>query len=322
MSLTAADVKGVYALLITPCKVGGDAVDARDTVDVDALEWFIENAISSGAHGIGMLGTAGECHTLTRDEWELVVRTSVEVVRRRVPLFCGSTTLNTRDTVERTRFVHNAGADGVLNGVPMWLVPSVDNAVQYYADIAEAVPDAAIMVYHNPAAFRVTIPPAAWGRLAQIPQVVAVKTTVADVNNTMGMIRAVGDHISVLVSDKLIYPSMMFGARGGWATRASISPYPMLRVYEACVRGDWEEANRIGAEVNHDWVPCTVEEFHMYDTPLVKRVVDIATGGKAGPTRRPFVHLPAHLEERAQKHAAHYLKLVEKYTPAKVATPA
>ncbi len=60
----------------------------------------------------------------------------------------------------------------------------------------------------------------------------------------------------------------------------------------------------------------------MYDTPLVKRVVDIATGGKAGPTRRPFVHLPAHLEERAQKHAAHYLKLVEKYTPAKVATPA
>ncbi len=321
MALTSADVRGIYALLPTPCKPGGDAPNARDTVDVDGLEWFIENVIAAGAHGISLLGTAGEMHTLLRDEWEMTVRTAVEVVNRRVPLFCGTTTLNTRETIERTRFVIDAGADGVMNGAPMWLAPSVENAIQYYADIAAAVPDVAIMIYHNPPVFRVTLPPPAWKRLAEIPQIVAVKQTVTDLMNTIGLIRAVGDHISVLVADKVMYPSMKFGARGGWSTRASISPHPMLRLYEACQRGDWELADQIGADVAQDWIPCTPEEFHQFDTSLVKRIIDIATGGKAGPARRPFVHLPDHLEQRAQRHADHYVALAEKYSPALVSTP-
>ncbi len=106
------------------------------------------------------------------------------------------------------------GSDGVLNGVPMWLQSSVENAVQCYVNLAEACPAMAIMIYHNPPAFRVTIPPAAFKQLGKVRNIVAVKQAVTELNQLMATIRACGDEISVLMSDRCCFPAMKFGARG------------------------------------------------------------------------------------------------------------
>src|SRR5262249_28323368 len=95
--------------------------------------------------------------TLLWDEHQKLIQTVVEVARRRVPILTGTTSMNTRRTLEKARWAASAGSDGLLNGVPMWLPPSWQNAVQYYQDLAQACPDMAIMVYHNPPVFRVTI---------------------------------------------------------------------------------------------------------------------------------------------------------------------
>ena len=47
MRLTPADIRGVLSLPPAPCKPGGDAVDATDTVDTDALAWFLEKRFRS-----------------------------------------------------------------------------------------------------------------------------------------------------------------------------------------------------------------------------------------------------------------------------------
>src|SRR5205823_5162544 len=83
-----------------------------------------------------------------------ITRATVEAVNKRVPLFVGCTALNSREVVQRIRVARDAGADGVLIGVPFYFPSTVENAVRYFHDVGELFPDLSIMIYHNPALHR------------------------------------------------------------------------------------------------------------------------------------------------------------------------
>ncbi len=59
--------------------------------------------IRAGCDGILSMGAYGECATLTWEEKMRLMATLVESARGRVPVFVGTTTLNTRDTIMLTR---------------------------------------------------------------------------------------------------------------------------------------------------------------------------------------------------------------------------
>ena len=145
----------------------------------------------------------------------------MDVARKRVPILTGTTSLNTRRTLEKARWAESVGSDGLLNGVPMWLPPSWQNAVQFYKDLAEAMPNMAIMIYHNPPGVPRHHPPAGWKQLAQVRNIVAVKQTVTEMRHWISVRDAVGQNITILVSDNVAWPTAMFGAGGVWSTRSS-----------------------------------------------------------------------------------------------------
>ncbi len=320
MVLTAEETRGVWSLIPACATADGDDLEARNTVDVDHLAAMVERLIQAGVNGIATTGTLGEGHTLLWDEHQKLIGTVIETVRKRVPVFTGTTSLNTRRTLEKTRWAMDAGSDGVLNGVPMWLPPSWQNAVQFYEDLALACPHAAIMIYHNPPVFRVTIPPAGFKRLSQLRNVVAVKQTVTELRHWLGVRDAVEGRINILVSDNVVWPTAMFGAGGVWSTRSSGAPEAVVRLWEAASRGDWARAETIQQDVCSAWPPVTTEEFHIYDTPLMKRIIDLVSDGQAGPTRRPFVHLPENVEQAAQIGAEKWKAVAAKYREPRYAS--
>lgn len=99
----------------------------------------------------------------------------VETARGRKPIFVGVTTLNTRDTIRQLKHARDIGADGTMLGLPMWQVCDVPNAVRFYRDVAEAVPEMAICVYANPEAFKFQFLTLFWAGVAEIPQVITCK---------------------------------------------------------------------------------------------------------------------------------------------------
>jgi len=313
MVLTAAETRGVWSLIPACATADAADLDARDTVDLDKLAAMVERLIQAGVNGIATTGTLGEGATLLWDEHQKLIQTVVEVARKRVPILTGTTSMNTRRTLEKARWAASVGSDGLLNGVPMWLPPSWQNAVQYYQDLAQACPDMAIMVYHNPPVFRVTIPPAGWKQLAQVGNIVAVKQTVTELRHWLGVRDAVGDRITILVSDNVAFPTAMFGAGGVWSTRSAGAPEPVLRLWEACSRQDWPRAEEIQRDIGETAPAVTVEEFHTYDTPLMKRIIDLVTDGQAGPTRRPWIHMPEHVWQAAERGAEQWKALAAKY---------
>src|SRR5438552_9762253 len=169
--LGANDVGGMMAMM--PAFATDQAADLRatDTVSVERLRTGLDRMVRDGANVIATTGSFGECHTLLPAEFKTLAHECVDVVRKRVPLFVGVTSVNARETVEKMHVVAATAADGVLLGVPYYFPSTVENAVRFYRELAEMFPKLAILIYHNPALHHVTIPVEAFDTLVTIPQI-------------------------------------------------------------------------------------------------------------------------------------------------------
>lgn len=72
-------------------------------------------------------------------------------------------------------------------------------AVQFYRDVAEAVPGMNIAIYANPEAFKFDFPRAFWAQIAEIPQVVTAKYI--GIGSLMADLAAIKGRIKLLPID-------------------------------------------------------------------------------------------------------------------------
>src|SRR6266850_6415746 len=173
--LSGSDIGGMMAMMPAFATDQAAELRATDTVSVERLRSGLDRMVRDGANVIATTGSFGECHTLLPAEFATLARETADVVRRRVPLFIGVTSVNARETVEKMKLVAETAADGVLLGVPYYFPSTVDNALRFFREIAEMFPKLNILIYHNPALHHVTLPVEAFELLVKIPQVVGMK---------------------------------------------------------------------------------------------------------------------------------------------------
>lgn len=319
--MTANDVRGAWAIIPTPAVDGADQVLATNTVDLDETARAVEELISGGVDAILTLGTLGEVATLTWSEQQAYMAALVETARGRVPVFVGTSTLNTRDTVERTKWASDLGANGTMIGPPMWCAPSLPTAVQFYRDVAEACPEMAICVYANPEAFKFDFPLPFWAQVSEIPQVITAKLPptaqlLAHVELTQGSIR-------FLPIDNEYYSAARIDPDafvGFWSSSASCGPEVVyaLRdwVAEAVTSGNWQRAERLSSAmagaIAPIFPPGGFKEFSTYNISLEKERMNAAGWINAGPTRPPYTIVPEPYLEGARKSGKAWASLNER----------
>ncbi|MGX7927170.1 dihydrodipicolinate synthase family protein [Tsuneonella sp. HG094] len=306
--LTAGDVKGAWAIVPTPAKPGASDWQASDTVDVEQTARMVDGLVDAGIDGILSMGTLGEASTLTIDEKRLFMRTLVETAAGRVPVFVGTTCLNTRDTVALTREAVEIGATGTMLGIPMWCAPSLDVAVQFYRDVAEAVPEINIAVYANPEAFKFDFTRNFWAQVAEIPQVVTAKYI--GVGTLLPDLAAVRGRIKLLPIDFDYYAAarMDDSIDAFWTSGAVCHPLvsTTLRdlVAAARVTGDWNAAKafmaRLGPTAASLFPNGSFKEFSTYNIALEKARMTAGGWMDAGPCRPPYHLCPEEYLEGAR----------------------
>ncbi|HZP26541.1 MAG TPA: dihydrodipicolinate synthase family protein [Dehalococcoidia bacterium] len=319
--LGPSDLKGVYAIMATPAKEGADQLDARDTVDLDEAARATDQLIKDGVGGLIVLGTTGECATLLEDEYCAFVDCFLSTVNKRVPTFVGTTALGSRAVAERIKFVSERGADGTLLGLPMWQPLTVPMAVEYYASLAEAFPDFAIMVYANANAFRFNFPPPFWRQAVdRAPTIIAAKY--GDVGAYLPSLAASKGRVNFLPVDGVAYayarlsPETMTAC---WSTASSMGPQPTLALMKALREEDWQKAKEIADDLR--WASETFSppggqpEFASYNIQLEKTRFDAAGYMKAGPIRQPYNVIPDAYAEGARECGRRWAELVKKYAP-------
>ena len=308
--LTARDITGAWAVMPTPSKPGSDDWRATDTVDLDEAARVVGELIRAGVNGILSMGTLGECATLTWNEKKEFMAAIVDTAAGRIPVFVGTTALNTRDSIEQTRAAHDIGADGTMLGVPMWCAPSVEVAVQFYRDVAEAVPEMNIAVYANPEAFKFEFARSFWAQVADIRQIVTAKylgigaltTDLALTNRSIKMLPLDMDYYAAARID----PEFMDAF---WSSGAVCGPAVSthLRDLVATARqtGDWSAASSFSDRVGMSLAPLlphgSFREFSTYNIGLEKERMNAAGWMNAGPARPPYHIVPEPYLEGARE---------------------
>ncbi|WP_340539306.1 dihydrodipicolinate synthase family protein [Nocardioides sp. GXZ039] len=319
--VTGRDMRGVMAYPPTPALPGAERVDAVDTVDLAETERMIRTLISDGVDAIALNGTLGECATLTIEEWKAFAGCVAETVRAvdaDFPVFIGTTTLNTRDTVSRMRFLSDLGITGTLLGRPMWGDMVAPVMERFYRDVAEAVPDQAIVVYDNTAAFGGIIPRRVYKTLVDLPQVVAVKyaggaSVGFRYHNDMAH---TGTRFPLMSIETDWFPAWeMYGEElvgMAWSSTTAMGPGPVLELRDALQQGRTEDARWLTERLRWAHEPFLVGqdfmEFAKYNIPLEKIRVNGAGYINVGKCRPPYSEdlVPAEHVTTTAEHVQRY----------------
>lgn len=316
--LTAADVRGVWAIMPTPTRPGASDWRCEDIVDLDETARVVDGLIAAGVDGILSMGTLGECATMSTLDKRNFIATAVDAARGRVPFFAGTSSLSTRETIARSREARDLGADGTMLGLPMWCPCDTASAIQFYRDVAEACPELAICIYANPGAFRYDFPRPFWAAVSEIPQVVASKYL--GVGSLAVDLAITGGRIKFLPVDADYYAAARLdpdACDAFWTSGAVCGPALAVHfrdvVAGARASGDWAEAKTLSQQITASLMPLipkgSMEEFARYNIGLEKARMDAAGWMKAGPPSPPYHILPEEYRAGAEKSGRMWAEL-------------
>jgi 4-hydroxy-tetrahydrodipicolinate synthase len=133
---------GVYSVLPTPFKAGGD-------VDVESLKRVVDLVVAAGVNGVTALGVTGEVARLNERERHLVADAVIRQVDGRAKVIVGASADGVRTCIEFSREAKTLGASAVMVSPPRMLKLNSESVVHHYKALAEAV-DLPIVVQDYP----------------------------------------------------------------------------------------------------------------------------------------------------------------------------
>jgi dihydrodipicolinate synthase/N-acetylneuraminate lyase len=213
------------------------------------------------------------------------------------------------------RAARDAGITGAFIGLPLWQTPTIENAVRYFADLAEAMPGFPILVYANRFFFKYDFPPEFWaGIVERAPTVVAAKVSFAFSEEHF---RVAGHRVNFVPGEGLIgmqWRTLPESVTAAWATSAAMGPEPWVAFLAANERGDHPAAEAAIADIES--VPMDIpslEDFAKYNVQFEKARINAAGYTRCGPPRPPYYDLPDDWAALARKNGVAWAAMRAKY---------
>lgn len=231
----------VLTAMVTPFTTDGE-------VDYDAAAKLANKLVDDGCDGLVVTGTTGETSTLTDEENIGMFRAVVEAVGDRAKVLAGSTTNDTRHSINLSREAAKTGVDGILVTAPYYNKPSQAGIVAHTQAIANAV-DLPIMMYDIPGRAGIAIAAETLIRLADIPQVIALKDAKADYQSTTTVLANTDLHV-YSGDDGLTLPLMAAGAVGVVSVSAHVAAAQYRKLVDAMLAGDLATARATHFELD------------------------------------------------------------------------
>lgn len=215
------------------------------SVDYDATAGVQDALIRDGVDGLILLGTCGENNSLEPEEKRAVLDRARTAVAGRVPVITGVSELTTKRAMAFARDAEALGVDGLMLLPAMVYVPTEEELYTHFRMVAEAT-SLPIMLYNNPPAYRVSISARVLKKLADIPNIVAVKESAPDPRRFTDLINEFGDRFVLMAGlDDVALEGMILGAHGWVSGLTSAFPQESVALVKALQKGDIAEARRI-----------------------------------------------------------------------------
>jgi len=302
-------IKGVVVVMTTPFKPNFE-LDEKGLRK--QTRFLLDNGIRNGSGVLVPTGSTGECPMLTDEERRRVIQIVKEEAKDEVPVVAGCNHTDTRTVIKLVHYAEEVGVDGVMISPPYYWKPSEEILLNHYETIAKET-DLGIMVYNNWFASQLDIPIESMVKLAEIPNIVALKECTPNIHKFIGMINALGDTITIVNGSGTAYEPACsaVGSRGFVSGEANFIPKTSVEIYRAEEEGDYNRALKLCRQI------APLVDFILGGTSpadyiaRIKATMDMV-GIPAGPPRPPL--LPPDEQTKAQlKKLLGETKLFEKF---------
>lgn len=231
-------VPRLLTAMITPY---GDQLQVNYAKAAELAEYLADN----GTEGIVVSGTTGESPVLTDEEKLKLFATVKNKVGKRIPVWAGTGSNDTKHCLELSKEAEKLGVDGVMLVCPYYNKPNQEGLYQHFKKIAGAI-SLPIMLYNIPGRTGINLLPETVARLAQIENIVAIKEasgSMDQVSNLMTLLP--GDMTVYSGDDSLTLPMMALGARGVVSIASHLVGKEILAMIEAFNNGDIRRAGNL-----------------------------------------------------------------------------
>ena len=230
-------ISGTIPAMITP-------FDENKNVDIVSLKSLIKFLVAGGIDAIVPCGSTGEAATLNLEEYELVVKTTVEQVGGKIPVIAGAGSNDTMKAVHLSQIAKKVGADALLHVSPYYNKPTNDGLVAHFKEIANTV-NLPIIIYNVPGRTGSNITAETTLRIAkEVPHVIGIKEASGNLGQMMDIVKDAPKNFSVLSGDDaLTLPLIAVGGVGIISVAANEIPKQMTDMVNAALDGDFKKAN-------------------------------------------------------------------------------
>ncbi len=196
-----------------------------------------------GSGGFVLAGSTGEAYALSLDERRGLFESVRAAVPLTVPIWMGTGTNNTDDTVRLTEAADHWGVDGVLVVTPYYNRPNQEGLIEHFFHIVDAT-GSSVMVYNVPTRTGVSLLPRSMAEIAHhASQPIAIKEASANLDAIVELRRYLTDAVPVYSGDDSLWlPSMMAGAYGVVSVAAHVVGDEMARALSYLLDGHWTMA--------------------------------------------------------------------------------
>lgn len=244
------DFKGLATALVTPF------VDGE--VDWKAFRNLVRRQVEAGVDFLVPLGSTAETPCLTDAEKVKILEIAREESNG-LPIVAGAGSNSLTATVQNMRLLDGHGADAYLIVVPFYNKPTQEGLYQYFKAVAEET-DRQIILYNVPGRTGTNMKTETTLRLAEIPNVTAVKEASGDLAQIIDIKRQAPEGFTVLSgNDDQTLPLMACGADGVISVASNMAPEQMKALTRAVSASDLKEAIRLNNSLMPLYHACFVE---------------------------------------------------------------
>ena len=245
-------LSGSITALATPFTVAGE-------IDLDAWRRLLDQQLDAGTGALVVAGSTGEAAALFEAEYDLLLRTAVEVVAGRVPVVAGTGQSSTAHTIEQTRRAGSLGADAALVVTPPYVRPTQAGLAAHYRAVADdgALP---LVLYNVPPRTGCDMLPDAVAALAGHAGIIGVKEARSEPGRMQALVALRTDGFSVLSGDDpTAARAMLSGADGVVSVASNVAPHAFGLLCGLARRGDRERAEALDARLRPVYDFCGIE---------------------------------------------------------------
>lgn len=268
----------------------------EDGVNFEKLKELLEWHIKEGTDSIIICGTTGEATTMTLDEKKEVIKFTVDIVNKRIPVIAGTGSNCTASSIAMSKWAESIGVDGLLVITPYYNKTNKAGLIKHFEAINASV-NTPIILYNVPGRTSMNMSPEVLKELSKLKNIVAVKEASGDISQVARIKALCGDALDIYSgNDDQIVPIMSLGGKGVISVLANVMPKKVHEMTKAYLDGNCKKSTEIQIETLE-----LANSLFLETNPIPVKTALNLMGLEVGPLRLPLYEMDKALEDVMKK---------------------